>query len=116
MIPIEKLIEFTGFTKDELSKPNRKDCYVVARACVYKHIVDSGCSFKYAGEVFDQDHATVMNGIKKLGYIMETNTPLLRKQADLFYLNMKAYIYETNIKINDSGFYPFINLEALEQC
>ena len=62
MIKEDKLIEFIKV--NELDAPNRKRQKVYQRAILYRFLRDRGYTLEMIGQLFNRDHATVLNGLK----------------------------------------------------
>jgi chromosomal replication initiator protein len=79
------ICDYFNVTKEDLMTNSRKNEYVIPRTFIFKIMRDmygKNISLKTLGAVFNRDHATVLNAIRKNEELLETNTKYRLKYAE----------------------------------
>jgi len=91
MNKIEKVKEL--IEQDGLKSNSRRRCLIDKRSYLYKVLREEGMTLMKIAELFNRDHASVINGLKKheqltkyKDYNYEFNTRLYRQELELTYI------------------------------
>ena len=76
---ISQFADIAGVTIDEFKGKSRKVPISIARQCYMKFLVkNTRMSLVAIGKTINRDHATVINGIKHINGLIETNDELVK--------------------------------------
>ncbi len=79
------ICDYFNVTKEDLMTNSRKNEHVIPRSFIFRIMRDmygKNISLKTLGAVFNRDHATVLNAIRKNEELLETNTKYRLKYAE----------------------------------
>ena len=76
---INQFATIAGVTVEEFKGKSRKEHITVARQCYMKFLIkNTRMSLCAIGRTINRDHATVINGIKHINGLIETNDELVK--------------------------------------
>lgn len=81
---IERICKFRGLKEEGVRSPKRTRELSFTRHIIYYFVRRlTSLSLTEAGKLFDQDHATVLNGIKRVNNMLETDKKIVQMVAKI---------------------------------